>query len=112
MRTSTGPKGSAMSRYFVTVYARSADDLRRLQKLGLDLFAQTAKKARARTEHPFSIEGLLTIKEVEALMKDGYRVLLEDTAEARSHRSGNTIEFSEWLERQQPTLAKDRAARR
>jgi hypothetical protein len=101
-----------MNRFFVTVYARSADDLRRLQKFGLDLFAQTAKKTRARTPHPYSIEGLLTSEEIETLVADGYRVLVEDTAEARSHRSGDTIEFSEWLERLQPTLATDRAVRR
>ena len=101
-----------MNRFFVTVYARSADDLRRLQAHGFDLFAQTAKKARARTPHPFSIEGLLTTQEVETLVKDGYRVLIEDTVEARSHTAGDTIEFADWLERLQPAMAMDRAAGR
>lgn len=101
-----------MNRFFVTVYARSADDLRRLQKYGFDLFAQTAKKARARTQHPFSIEGLLTTEEVETLVKEGYRVLLEDTVEARSHTTGDTIEFADWLESLQPAIEMDRAAGR
>lgn len=100
-----------MERYFVTVYARNADDLRRLQQHGLDLFAQTAKKSRARTPHPFSIEGLLTTAEVGTLVQQGYRVLVEDTAEARSHR-GDTMEFADWLDGMQPNIATDRAVRK
>ena len=97
-----------MNRFFVTVYAGSADDLRRLQARGLDLFAQTAKKARPRTSHPFSIEGLITSADVETLVQAGYRVLVEDTIEARSHASGDTVEFAEWLEGQRPAMAADR----
>jgi hypothetical protein len=100
-----------MNRYFVTVYAKSADDLRSLQKHGLDLFPQTAKKSRARTPYPFSIEGLLSIAEAEMVVRDGYRVLLEDTAEARAHTGGQTVEFAEWLEQIQPTIAQDQAVR-
>jgi len=100
-----------MQRYFVTVYARNGDDLRRLQQHQLDLFAPTARKSRARTPHPFSIEGLLTAEEVGALVKRGYRVLVEDTAEARSHR-GDTMEFTDWLERMQQHIATDRAVRK
>ena len=100
-----------MNRYFVTIYARSADDLRGLQKYGLDLFAQTAKKSRARTTHPFSIEGLLTTAEAEIVVRDGCRVLIEDTAEARANPSGATVEFGEWLEQIQPAIAKDRTVR-
>ena len=98
-----------MNRYFVTIYARSADDLRALQKHGLDLFAPTAAKARARTTYPFSIEGLLTMTEAEAVVRDGYRVLLEDTAEARANPSGQTVEFSDWLDQIQPAVARDRS---
>lgn len=101
-----------MNRYFVTVYASSADDLRRLQQHGFDLFAQTAKKVRARVPQPFSIEGLLTTEEVESLVQGGYRVLLEDPVEARSHVSGQPAEFSDWLERMQPSLTMDKALRR
>ena len=101
-----------MNRYFVTVYARTADDLRRLQQHGLDLFGQTAKKARSRVPYPFSIEGLLTTEQVETLVKDGYRVTLEEPAEARSHAAADTVEFSAWLERMQPALVTDKAVRR
>ena len=101
-----------MNRYFVTVYASSVDGMRLLQQHGFDLFAQTAKKARARVPYAFSIEGLLTTEEVEKLVKDGYRVLLEDPVEARSHVSGQTAEFADWLERMQPALTMDKGIRR
>lgn len=101
-----------MNRYFVTVYARSADDLRRLQPHGFDLFAQTAKKLRTRTSHPFSIEGLLTTAEVETLVQDGCRVLVEDPVEARSQAAGETVEFSDWLQGMQPAMTTDKAMRR
>ena len=101
-----------MNRYFVTVYAREADELRGLQQHGLDLFAQTAKKARGRGSHPYSIEGLLNLAEVEALVRQGCRVLVEDTVEARSHTSGAPAEFDDWLRQMQPALKADKAMRR
>jgi len=100
-----------MSRYFVTVYARSADDLRRLQQHGLDLFPQTAKRDPSdEASHPFTIDGLLSVDEVETLVGTGYQVRLEDTVEARSN-SGEPVEFQEWLETLQPTLASDKRVR-
>jgi len=86
-----------LSRYFVTVFARSADDVRRLQQYDLDLFASTAKKGPARSSHPFLIEGLLTTEEAGTLVTNGYQVLLEDPAEVRSHTTGETLEFADWL---------------
>jgi hypothetical protein len=115
-----------MNRYFVTIHARSADDLRRVQKHGFDVFAQTAKRAAvaattsaateaaapAAPEFGFTVEALLSTAEIETLVKEGLRVLVEDTAEARSHPTGQTLEFAEWLEQMKPALAGDRAARR
>lgn len=97
-----------MSRYFATVYARSADDLRRLQEYGLDVFPPTAKQERTDdASHPFAIDGLLSIEEAETLVGKGYQVRLEDTVEARSN-SGESLEFGAWLEGMQPTLASDK----
>jgi hypothetical protein len=101
-----------MNRYFVTVYARGADELRALQQHGLDLFAQTARKARGRMTHPYSIEGLLSLAEAETLVRQGCRVLLEDPVEARSCVSGQTAEFADWLRQMQPALKADKAMRR
>lgn len=105
-----------MNRFFVTVYAKQADDLRRLQKHEFDVFANTAKRVDVETRPTagfgFAIEGLLSTAQIETLVGEGYRVMVEDTVEARSNPSGQTVEFSEWLERMKPPLAKDRAVRR
>ena len=100
-----------MSRFFVTVYARSADDLRSLQEYGLDLFPQTAKQLpTADASHTFTIDGLLTTEEAESLVGKGYQVRLEDTVEARSN-TGEPQEFGDWLAAMQPTLASDKRVR-
>ena len=100
-----------MNRYFVTVHARTADDVRSLQQFGLDLFPQTAKRGSADdSSHPFDIDGLLGIDEIENLVAQGYRVTIEDTVEARSHR-GEPMEFEGWLQAMQPMLTSDRNVR-
>ena len=97
-----------MSRFFVTVYARSADDLRRPQEYGLDLFPQTAKQHQVDgASHPFTIDGLLTTEEAGTLVGKGCQVRLEDTVEARSN-TGESLEFADWLSAMQPTLASDK----
>lgn len=98
-----------MSKYFVTVYGRSADDLRRLQEFGLDLFPQTAKHLQAADlSHPLAIDGLISLEEAGTLVGNGYQVLLEDTVQARS-ATGESIEFGAWLEGMQPSLSSDKA---
>jgi hypothetical protein len=110
-----------MDRYFVVVMARNADALRALQKFDLDVFAQTAKQAASpkqaatdkpstNSEFPFSIEGLLSMEEVEALVKDGYRVLVEDPAEKRARGASEVGDFSQWLDSMQAAVTQERAA--
>jgi hypothetical protein len=101
-----------MNRYFVTVYARSKDDLRKLQKHGFDLFAQTARQDAKKKDFGFSIEGLLATGEIETLIKEGYRVLVEDTMEARTQAALGTLEFDDWLANQQRNIALDSAVRK
>jgi hypothetical protein len=101
---------TVMGKYFVTVYARTGDDMRRLQPLGLDLFPQTATRSADDTSHPCQIDGLLSIDEIEQLVAGGYQVRLQDTVEARSHH-GAPMEFDAWLAGMQPTLAEDRNVR-
>lgn len=79
-------------RYFVTVTASSGDDLRRVASRGLDLFMPTARK---KGRQPV-IDGLLTLAEVAALVKDGYRVSVDATMESRS-RAQETTTLGEWL---------------
>jgi hypothetical protein len=101
-----------MDRYFVTVYARTADDLRRLQKYGLDLFAPTARQDATRAEFAFSIEGLVSIADIETLVKEGYRVLVEEPMAARTQASRQTMEFGDWLATMQAPIALDQSIRK
>ena len=81
-------------RFFVTVIASSKRALIQLQKYGFDLFQPTA---RAKSEAVYTIEGLLTMHEIIRLVKDGYRVQVEEPAEKRAHAQSDVISFGEWL---------------
>jgi len=116
-----------MRRFFVRVFASDRRTLAALQGYGLDLFRGTTVAARvamrlraaavetqavARTEPgeggapadsmgalqdmPW-IDGLLTLEEIERLVVDGYRVLINEDADRRARARTETIEFEEWL---------------
>ena len=80
-------------RFFVKVFAASKAELVQLQKFDLDLFQPTARA----NEREASIEGLLTMRDVEQLVRHGYRVLVEEESTKRA-RARNTIELGQWLE--------------
>lgn len=80
-------------RYFVTVLSDDPRALRALGKHGFDLFQATAKKTR---EGGGSIEGLVTLEEVEQLVEDGFKVLIEEESSKRA-RATETVEFAQWL---------------
>ena len=44
-----------------------------------------------------SIEGLLTLDQIERLVVDGYRVLVDEDADRRARGRSETIEFAEGL---------------
>jgi hypothetical protein len=83
-----------------------------LQQYNLDVFAQTAKQAGKEEDkdYPFSIDGLLSIAEIEKIVKVGYRVLIEDPAEKRARGAGDTIDFPRWLQGMQTIVTQERAA--
>ena len=81
-------------RYFVEVYAGTADGLRRLREYGYDLFAATARET---TKQAFAVEGLLTLDQVGRLVHDGYQVLVGATMESRARARTDISEFPEWL---------------
>lgn len=83
-----------MTRFFVKVFAQDRHSLLRLQKYDYDLFHQSAKQTKDKAA---SIEGLLTMPEVERLVLDGYRVLIEDEASKRS-RAKEILTFEQWRE--------------
>lgn len=98
-------------RFFVTVAARNADDMRRLQVHGMDLFAPTARRLKGRMARPFIIEGLLDEAEIETLRADGYDVKVDAPMEDRAVKPGDTFELDSWLARMRELTAKDRTVK-
>lgn len=80
-------------RFFVKVTGSGARAFARLRSLELDLFVPTFKRDK---EDLVSIEGLLTLREVEQLVDFGFSVTVEepDTKRSRPHE---VIDFEEWL---------------
>ena len=101
-----------MDRYFVVIFARDAAALRTLQRFELDVFPPTAKRAGADKEYPYSIDGLLSMPEVEKVVKAGYRVQIEDPLEERARGAGNVAEFPQWLEQMEEIVRRERRASR
>ena len=98
-----------MDRYFVVVLARDAASLRSLQKFELDLFPQTAKQSHREKDFPFSIDGLLSMSDVEKVVKAGYRVLVEEPAEKRARAAVDVGDFPQWLKGMQAMVTQERA---
>jgi C4-type Zn-finger protein len=83
-------------RYFVTIEAQSREQLLRLAELDLDVFPVTARMEG----EAVTIEGLLTMPEVERVRERGYVVRIEEEASKRS-RAHETAEFEGWLQERQ-----------
>ena len=78
-------------RFFVTVFARDPEHLRRLfERRALDLFA-----ARRDDRKRPAIDGLITLEDVGRLVEDGYEVLVAETDHPREELP--TTSFDEWL---------------
>ena len=99
-----------MERYFGVIFARDADAMRSLQKFELDVFPQTAKQSGRDKDFPLSIDGLLTMAEIETVVKAGYRVQIQEAAENRSRAAESPAEFSQWLQGMQAEVTRERAA--
>lgn len=86
------PSDRGERRFFVKITGRGKPAFARLRSLELDLFVPTLK----REEDEVSIEGLLTMREVEQLVDAGFAVTIEepDTRRSRAHE---VIDFEEWL---------------
>ncbi|MGJ7498255.1 hypothetical protein ACSFA8_24760 [Variovorax sp. RT4R15] len=102
---------TGQSRFFVTVSARGADDLRRLQVHGMDLFAATARRKKGHMARPFAIEGLLDQAEIVRLQAAGYEVNVDAPIGERSVKPDDTLEFDAWLARMRALAAKDGAVK-
>lgn len=99
-----------MERYFGVILARDADAMRSLQKFELDVFPQTAKRSDLDEDFPFSIDGLLTSAEIETVVKAGYKVRINESADQRMRAAESPAEFPEWLEAMQAEVTRERAA--
>lgn len=80
-------------RFFVKVYASNKSQLAKLQEFDLDLFHPTARLEGEAAV----IEGLLTLKEVERVVRSGYRVLVEEESSKRA-RARDVIQLEQWLQ--------------
>ncbi len=80
-------------RFFVTIRARNRSDLVELQKYEFDLFQATAELDKEQT----AIQGLLTLEQIERLVVDGYKVLVEEESSKRS-RAHEVTSLKQWLE--------------
>jgi len=101
-----------MDRYFVVIFAQDAASLRALQKFELDVFPPTAKWAGADREYSYSIDGLLSMPEIEKVVKEGYRVQIEDPIEKRARGAGNVADFPQWLRQMEDVVRRERKATR
>ena len=82
-----------MNRYFVKVIAPDAVSLRRLQKFDFDLFHPTARQTEDKRA---TIDGLLTMEQIEKLVLAGYQVLVEEESSKRAHGQREILTFEEW----------------
>jgi hypothetical protein len=77
---------------------RAVDEKRERASRRAEALATTAldRQAEVLFNSP-SIEGLLTLDQIERLVVDGFRVLIDEDADRRARARTETIEFSEWL---------------
>jgi len=84
-----------MSRsFFVTVIAPTRRSLLKLREYGLDLFRPTAKVTERKE---YTIDGLLTLEQVEHLVIDGYQVLVKEESSQKARGRTETVDFKEWI---------------
>lgn len=81
-------------RYFVRIYAANRRALVDLQAYGYDLFRATSREL---PESGPAVDGLLTLEQVERLVLDGYRVLIEEESSRRARARQEVSDFDDWL---------------
>lgn len=81
-------------RFFVKVLASSKRALVELQRFELDLFQATARQS----DEGYTIEGLLSMEEIERVVDAGYRVLVEEDESKRSRAQAEVSDFGSWLQ--------------
>ena len=82
------------TKYFVEIIASDQKKIVDLQKLDLDLFQSAVKTSKDKKE--FSIEGLITLEDVNKLTQGGYKVLVKKEAPKRTPAVDETSSFQNW----------------
>lgn len=83
-----------VNKFFVVVFASTRRALLSLSSYHLDLFQATA---HASQNQEFTIEGLLSLEEIERLVEDGYRVLVQEETSKRARATQEVTGFQEWM---------------
>ena len=83
------------TRFFVQIIAKNKQQLMDLQKFELDLFQSTGKSIE---DKKFSIDGLITLEDVNKLVQNGYKVMVKKESMKRTPAIDETITFEEWSE--------------
>lgn len=81
-------------KFFVTIVATNRRALLNLADYQLDLFQATAKSAN---NQEFTIEGLLSLPQIEQLVMSGYRVLIQDESSKRARATQQVSGLQEWM---------------
>jgi len=82
-----------MNRFFVKVIAADRTSLRRLQRFDFDLFQATSRQTQDKRA---TIDGLLTMDEIEKLVLAGYQVLVEEESSKRAHGQSEVMTLEQW----------------
>lgn len=82
-------------KFFVTVFAANRRALLNLGDYQFDLFQATAKAA---DNEEFTIEGLLSLTEIERLVMSGYRVLIAAESSERARATQEVTGFQSWMQ--------------
>jgi hypothetical protein len=83
-----------ITKYFVEIIAPDQKMIIDLQKFELDLFQTSVKTNTEKKE--FSIEGLITLDDVNKLTQSGYKVLVKKEAPKRTPAVDETSSFQNW----------------
>ena len=81
-------------KFFVTIVAKDKQKVRFLKHYDYDLFREAL---RSREKKKFTIEGLLTLAQIERLVGDGYRVTINKESSGLARGRLQVIDFKTWL---------------
>lgn len=94
------------TKYFVEIMASNKHQLINLQKFELDLFPPTVKKDD--NKNKFTIEGLITLDEVNKLVENGYKVFVKKEAIKKTPATEEVVPFQNIIEKREQSFREDK----